>query len=575
MVYKEIYKLAKTWIILAIFSLLILFAINLNQVVSAFKDQVQLQKNLIAEDLYKIHTNYMEQLKVIRNEIEKSELNADNVNRFFKSEIFKLFDRSNVSTIVVTDNKNEIIYADGYSKDQYINTDLTNRKYLQDLSQKPEEIIVGDIVLGGITKKFTIPIAVSINDNNRNMKGAIIFSISLENLSNNLNIFIAENIDFVDNSAGDYLSSSGFEKFFSEPIKTFVEDVLLTNKTTYDLSFPNNFGNNHTILRFSTKKLKQTLYLYSYIPDAIAVVVLLVLIALLFNYYIFRPLLPAMFVASRTTSNKLDIKSSSRGIFTVITEIIKLQYSIQEENNRIVPYKLELKRLTYFLHKTFNCINNSLETLSEDIGDLSQSFECSKKVLEESYLELFEQIYQSSLEKGAAIKGILEIIDLSIRQGDLRNHDLINLMIQSGINRNLIKIDSPVQSALSYMGYDDEMFMSCFMEKNIICLFSAIFFLVKNIGSIVRVTVSKTSYKIRKYDYYENSWNENRHEFVIKLFITTTAQNANAEISHLDNDQINKCRIWALANLGTFDLCLSGNSICVTLTLPITRIDQM
>lgn len=183
-------------------ALVVSFFLIGNSITVAYNVSAQLKKDLtnqfyvlnyetgqVIEANSSLLSNLIASLELpLKNETESASqaFNASSLDLELKrifTELTKNLHYYNDTLIILTDNKYQILSSAGKTASPHQNKiNLQDRQYLQTLSDS-EDIQIGDIITGAISKTWRIPVAKGIRNGNNDLIGAIIISIPLSQFS--------------------------------------------------------------------------------------------------------------------------------------------------------------------------------------------------------------------------------------------------------------------------------------------------------------------------------------------------------------------------------------------------------
>ena len=444
---KELFKTISVIIGLFIISCIISGCFIANSLMQNLSISVEKDKMLIVSDFRKLHFSHTKQIKWLKSEIEQIELDHQSLDKLFKSDKIQMIDKTSISAIIITDQNKNILYSDledGVSNQK--KQSLAERVYLDQVKIYPNQVIIGDIVTGVLTGLPSIPISISLLKDNT-FNGAVVFSITLDNLSRHLiknsliSILIKEKSNIVPLDLNNTSKHSA--------IKFFLKKILLNQESIITFTVLENLSGKYIELNYDVNLIFQE-FVASFSINALLIFCILSLILAFYYYRILLPLQPAL-----TIINNLPLYNQlgNRSLFSLInTTITDQSKAIALHENAHHEQLLKLISIIHSFSAVTEYVKNKLEFLAENISDIN--FDSSKLKLPKHYKKTLTEIEETVIHSNQDIKRFfINFIKISetLKTQDKEEVDLLNILEQGGVNSAMINeynVDQKIQKTL-------------------------------------------------------------------------------------------------------------------------------
>lgn len=433
---KEIIKFACILISLFIFFVFCTIFVQSLNMAENFVQDVEKDKVLLDSDLKKLHFSFERRLDYISKQLESKSFNKNSIKKIFDSEVVALIDRSSINAIIITDHNKQVIFSDfsnlSNTNDRKINQ-LQTRKYLEKLMFDPDLVIVGEIVTGILTQVPAIPIATGVKGKHGEFLGSLIFSVGLENLSQNLSRGSLVHINIQD-YVKDPIDLLEVIKY--RPVQFIVNNIFDASPSVKIVVY------NHLIKKFLILEYDISSYI-----DAICIstirysAVILLILALIFCFYYFsilKPIKPSLKIIQKISDSNESVFNNSHFslfdsmVFSVENQsqlLQKYEYMYKEQLTRIVSVVCSVESLT-------NYVKNKLECLTEEIQDISSETQSNNAYKNTKINHIKQIVINNESEVNSVLYGFNKVFKLLDSQ-EKKEFKISEILNESGLDVSL------------------------------------------------------------------------------------------------------------------------------------------
>lgn len=445
---KELIKAILIMTILFVISCIISGCFIANSLITNFSRSVEKDKMLIVSDFRKLHFSHMKQIKWLKSEIQQASLNKQELENFFNSDKIQMIDKTSISAIIITDKSKNILYSDLINiKQNQKSPLLPDREYLEKIKLDHNQVVIGDIVTGVLTGLPSIPISISLTNNNNEFIGAVIFSVTLDNLSKHLiknsltSILIKDKSDIAFFNSDNILEKSS--------LSFFLEKILFNKTTLITFTILESLSGKYIELNYNLDLIFKD-FLSSFTINALLIFCILSLILAFYYYYILLPLQPALAII-----NNLALYNQQRNtnLFSLIsTAVADQSKAIAVHEAAYYEQFLKLMSIIHSFSAVTEYVKNKLDLLAENISDTN--FDSSKLKLPRHYKKILTEIEDNVANSKQDIKSFfLNFIKISeiLKKQNKEELDLLNSLEQCGVNKAIINdytIEQKIQKPL-------------------------------------------------------------------------------------------------------------------------------
>ncbi len=475
----------------------------------SFRKNVHLDRLVLEKDFYKIQSIYPSQLEYIKNEIKKIEFSKKSLRLYFHSHRTLLLNQSNANSLIVTDKERRIVYSDFHRKGDNDESNLEERRYLQSLEAKPDQIIFTNftkIISNTPEGTLTMPIATGVVDNDNSFLGAIIITVSSESFSKNFLRGDLFSLSISDKSqvSEDFLDLNYFSQMY---LLLFADQKI--SKTFYSKQINKQIDIKYQPDYYREKFIKKTI--------EGCIITALILITLFFFYYfiILNPLRPTISIINHLHGD--GFTTFNRNLFNIVTSSLTKQSEIISEqqahrNDQILQFSTMVSSISSMT----NYIKTKIDFLIEDISDVSSDTKANmhaKKLVDiESAIRMNQQDINSVM---VSFNHILDLLGSQKKE----NFEIKLLLMQSGVEQELF-IEEGSGNDIEKMNY--------YQIRVYEVLFNTM------IHEILGFTTDSRS--LKSVEICSNS----------QVIFTFVDQSSNLTLN--DNEKLTLCKMWALFN---------------------------
>jgi hypothetical protein len=418
---------------LFISSCCIIFYVKLSLVAGQFLANVQGDKSSIEKDFQKIQRIHHAQLSFVKRRIEDIKDNPKKLRGFLEDTQILIEVGSTINTIIITDENFNVLMSGQNTSTTTPSLRLEKGHYRNILKRSPDKIILGEIVESIVTKKPVIPLAASIQDKNGKMLGAIVFSISLQKLENNLSHGRLFKV-FIEDNKTSLVDDEAYYKLLESPNLFFVFEILNPMNSQWGISTLENVSQKYLHLQYNTHYQKIR-FIKALVPPYMIIFILFIIVNLLFYFYVISPMKPAMELLNKVSDNH----TIGGNIFTKLTNLMVVQSGkLKEQSMLSQEQQMHLIALRDLSKHSISTIKNIAENLTEEVGDLITTQNQSFLV---QYKELLKELQQKIANNEHSTKLILDtsVEILHLLANDTKERcSIMELLLESGVNESLI-----------------------------------------------------------------------------------------------------------------------------------------
>lgn len=450
---REIIKSIKVLITIFLISIFLIIFFQTLNISNNFIKDIEKDRVLLNADLKKLHLSYEKHLKYIRSQIETKSLNRQNIYNYFNSDSALILDRSAINTVIVTDHNKNVIFSDLLDNNNGLESDqLKARQYLNKIALNPNQVVFGEIVTGILTNVPSIPIATGIRDKSNNYIGAIIFSVSLENLSKNLSLGSLKSIKVKNASINN---SNIIETIKNNPFYYTIREILFGNSTIEIVSY-NDLIKKYVIVEYDVSP---------YISEAVThiliygfIIMLVLSFIFIFYYYnILKPIRPTLQIIqnlsdANTSNKKISLFGSVVSSITKQSQLLQeKEYVYKEQLTQIISVICSIDSLTSY-------VKNKLEFLTEEIQDLSSAKELSNKHIKTKLRHIEQAVIDNENEVNSVLYSFNKIFKL-LESQKKQEFKVIELLKQSNLDKDLLNDQVKTNNSEIVKLYDYSVFV--------------------------------------------------------------------------------------------------------------------
>lgn len=339
-------------------------------------------------DLQKMQYLYSRQLQYIASHLRTIIDKPQSIKRFFDSDDSLILDRAAIHSILVTDSTGKIIYNNITSKSLKQGT-VKHRKYFVNIRSTPNQVVLGQVVQGLISKKPALPVSIGISDAEGNFRGGLIFGVALDNIAQNLKYSVLEKIHL--NNIEQCLDATAL---FNGSLYQFLRVILSNFSGNYVHRIYDVNTNQCIELTYNTRIIQQDL-LFEFVAYILLLVIILGSIFIFYYYRIIRPLYPAFHSLKLISNHSLQ----SGNLYTAISTGVQEQQQLLELQKQ--DHALQVQKLAMLINSLGSLggyVQNKLEILAEDIASESTQKIAKDKVSAKNLERIQELAVDSSEE---------------------------------------------------------------------------------------------------------------------------------------------------------------------------------
>lgn len=387
-------------------------------------------------DLEKLVLSHTQKISYLKSELENKindKLTVGLIEQYFSSNKILLLDSFGVGSLIICNIQNEILYPSVDKVTKMPNTKLPERDYLRQITETPDQIIFGNIVIGTLSNLPSIPIVTSLKNKSGKHIGNIILSSNLDKLSQNFYKGYINTITIVGSDAisstQNNLNKFAFFRFFLKNIINSEQNFEVITKYNPHIGIK---------ISYNISSLKSEFF-YSMLRHFIVTFAICVTILVLYYRFILLPIRPAL----KILNNLLPIADSRGNLFCLVggalekqeKHLLDQQFKLQEQNNKLLSMICSVSTVGHY-------IRNRLEYLVEEVDsdEFKQLTPEEKRIFEKlKYL-----IYSSESEIKSVISHCMKLF-VSLGSKTKIAYNIVDLLLKSGVSQQIIKLDNNIE----------------------------------------------------------------------------------------------------------------------------------
>lgn len=431
-------ELIKSVKLLSVIALITLCVTSYNEALSLsrhFFYMVEKDRHNAIFDLEKIVLSHTQKISYLKAELENKiddKLTAQLIEQYLSSNKILLLDNFGVGSLIICNLQNEILYPIVDKVTNMENNKLPNRDYLRHITEAPDQIIFGNIVMGTLSKLPSLPIVTGLKNKSGKHIGNIILSSSLDKLSHN---FYKGYIDIMKIVGNDAISSTQYNLNNSAFFYFFLRSVIKSEQNFDVITKYNSYIGIKISYNISSLKSE---FFYSVLRHFIVTCAICVTMLVLYYRFILLPIRPAL----KILNSVLPITDSKDNLFCLVggalvkqeKHLLDQQFKLQDQNNKLLSIVCSVSTVGHY-------IKNKLEYLVEEVDSdvFKQLSSEEKRILEKlKYL-----IYSNESEIKSVMSHCIKLF-MSLGSKTKTTYNVVDLLLKSEISQQMINLDNNI-----------------------------------------------------------------------------------------------------------------------------------
>lgn len=284
---KERRKLLVFWLGIASLCFTVTFYFSVRSFTNSLVKQAEVKKERIYIRMSRIQGRFFFKSEIASWLFEEMQT-PNKLDSRYLATILSLFHGNTFEGITIKDQEFNSLY-NYYHKSPENLMKFLNKKVFKELIKNSNKIYIGKVLHSNLTNDTIIPLMNRIEDKNGNLILYIISGVNTKKFTEGITTEFLEEINFNFESNEEQLKN--YEKLLANPKIFFLLEIMLGRKDYTEMSFRAKPWPINVIFKYNNHKIRDYFLFECFIPYAGTSILTVIVLALMFNYFIFNPLI--------------------------------------------------------------------------------------------------------------------------------------------------------------------------------------------------------------------------------------------------------------------------------------------